>query len=584
MRALAVLAVVIFHLDRSWLPGGFVGVDIFFVISGYLITGIILGDLERDEFTLSRFFQRRIARIFPAFITVGLATLLGAALAYTAQDFASAGISLAAAVLSLANLKFMLQGNYFQVSPDAQPLLHCWSLSVEEQFYLLFPLALVALHRRARRHVLPVLAGLAIGSFLLCVVMTHTRPVWAFYLLPTRAWEMLAGAVLAIGMARNRATAGVPTSPWMAIAGLALILASFALLGEGADFPGWRAGPPVLGAALMLSQAGATETLLARLLSSRVLTTVGKVSFSLYLWHWPVFALVDYGMCLSSSSERLFAKLALTALLVWLTYLVVERPARRFLNERRNKKTAYAFFATALVLTVSLGVLIRRTQYVGAEMSDIPGGGLVFRSGSNTKSVVLMGDSNGSMYGKVLKEVCADLGYKLTILSVTAEDPLPSAVGNGGALWAGSLAVVRRERPDVLVLACDWSQKLAQDRSRLQSALADLSPCAGRILILNQPPSPPAQASRAGLREGERPPFFEDTSKSRGRRAVNAYLETLASPSVHIVHVAEPFELPEGEVRFLDARNRLLYHDAGHLSGYGAELVRPMIRMKLLQE
>jgi peptidoglycan/LPS O-acetylase OafA/YrhL len=142
IRALAVLSVFIFHLDNDWLPGGFVGVDVFFVISGFLITSILLNDLETGKPSYKRFYQRRIARIFPAYFVVTISTLLLALVFYTAQDKASAGAVAIAATLFLVNIKLMFQGNYFELSPDAQPYLHYWSLSVEEQFYLLYPLIL----------------------------------------------------------------------------------------------------------------------------------------------------------------------------------------------------------------------------------------------------------------------------------------------------------------------------------------------------------------------------------------------------------------------------------------------------------
>jgi peptidoglycan/LPS O-acetylase OafA/YrhL len=157
LRALAVLSVFIFHLHHKWLPGGFVGVDVFFVISGYLITSIIFGDCQQNTFSLRKFYQRRIARILPAFLLVALATLLGASLIYGSQDLASSGANLAAATLSVANIKFMLQGNYFTISPDAQPFLHYWTLSVEEQFYMFFPLILLLLYKIARNRTTLVL-------------------------------------------------------------------------------------------------------------------------------------------------------------------------------------------------------------------------------------------------------------------------------------------------------------------------------------------------------------------------------------------------------------------------------------------
>jgi peptidoglycan/LPS O-acetylase OafA/YrhL len=195
LRAIAVLAVFVFHLNRRWLPGGFFGVDIFFVISGYLITSIVRRDCEEGRFRFGRFYQRRIARLLPAFVAVGLATLVGAALVYSPQDLASTGATLSAAAASVANLKFLLQGNYFVLSPDSQPFLHCWSLSVEEQFYLLFPAAFLVLYRRPR-----ALIGLCVLSFVCYMALGRVRPEWAFYLLPARGncwWEAFVGHALA---------------------------------------------------------------------------------------------------------------------------------------------------------------------------------------------------------------------------------------------------------------------------------------------------------------------------------------------------------------------------------------------------
>ena len=197
LRAVAVLGVFIFHLKREWLPGGFVGVDIFFVISGFLITSILLRDHQRGSFSFGKFYQRRIARLFPAFFTVALVTLLGAFFIYSAQDLASCGANLVAATLSVANLKYLWQGNYFTMSPDAQPFLHYWSLSVEEQFYLLFPALFLFLCVKAHGYRTVILGALCSVSLFVCIWLTFRKPEWAFYLLPARAWELLAGSILA---------------------------------------------------------------------------------------------------------------------------------------------------------------------------------------------------------------------------------------------------------------------------------------------------------------------------------------------------------------------------------------------------
>lgn len=186
LRTLAVLAVAVFHLNRAVLPGGFVGVDIFFVISGFLISAILIKDIDAGAFSIGRFYQRRISRIFPALILVILTTLAVASFVYSAQDLASLGINSAAAATSLINMKLMTQGSYFVLSADAQPLLHYWSLAVEEQFYIVFPLYLYAVTRHTRRP-LAITLVLAVLSFALCVALTPRYQPIAFYALPTRA-------------------------------------------------------------------------------------------------------------------------------------------------------------------------------------------------------------------------------------------------------------------------------------------------------------------------------------------------------------------------------------------------------------
>ena len=239
LRAVAVLAVCLFHLDRRWLPGGFVGVDIFFAISGYLITSVILRDCDRNRFSFGRFYQRRIARLLAAFVAVAVATLIGAFFIYSPQDLATTGATLAASAASLANLKFMLQGNYFALSPDAQPFLHCWSLSVEEQFYLLFPAIFFVLYLKAKTYRIHVLTGLFVVSLLTSVALTHVRPEWAFYLLPSRACELLAGSILATLPGRGMRHAELLAA--VRIVGLALIGISFWAISEGPRFPGYAA-------------------------------------------------------------------------------------------------------------------------------------------------------------------------------------------------------------------------------------------------------------------------------------------------------------------------------------------------------
>jgi len=579
LRALAVLSVFVFHLNHNWLPGGFVGVDVFFVISGYLITSIIYKECQKDSFSLKKFYQRRIARIFPAFFTVALATLAGAYFIYSPQDLASAGANLAAAALSVANMKFMVQGNYFQITPDAQPFLHYWSLSVEEQFYIFFPLLLLLLFKYAHKHLVLALGVLCAGSFLAAAVMTHLKPVWAFYLLPTRAWELLAGCLLAV---ITDHTKPAPEARWPKILSafsLGLIALSFLVVHEGNHFPGYWALLPVVGAVglLMPVRGGVID----KLLSAAPLVAIGRISYSLYLWHWPFFALVDYKMYLASEPTRLALKIGLSCLAAVLSFWLIENPARVFLNRRKNMPLAYAGMVCAIALCVPLGVAIRKANYVNAEASDVIKGGLIFDSKAKTKSVILMGDSNGSMYGKVMKEICANLGYKLSVISVAAHDPLPAPDVKSGRLWLDSFAVVQREKPDYLVLACRWEEKLNGNRERLALAVEALKPYVGHLVILNQPPVLPENANRASMRNGARPPFYEDAEIHNQRIASNDYLARFNTGNCSVVDIASHFQTTNGEVLFLDGQGRQLYHDRGHLSGFGADVIRSDLRQAI---
>jgi peptidoglycan/LPS O-acetylase OafA/YrhL len=552
LRAIAVLAVVIFHLNRQWLPGGFFGVDIFFVISGYLITTLILRDCQRGRFSFARFYQRRIARLLPAFCAVAVATMAGAALIYSPQDLASTAATLSAAAASVANLKFLLQGNYFALSPDSQPFLHCWSLSVEEQFYLLFP-ALLLLCRRTR-----VLAALCAASFVCYLALGRVRPDWAFYLLPSRAWELLAGSVLAT-LTPSRPPSRLPI-------GLVLFAIAFAT--------GRFAVLPVIGACSLLWSGG------PRILSSRPLVFVGRMSYSLYLWHWPIFSLVDYKFYWQPAAVRVASKLSLTLIAAAACFFLVERPGRMRLNQPAHRRLAFAALACSFAAFVPLGIAIRNANYLNADARAVHNGGLHFHSNGRSGSMVLMGDSNGSMYGRLAREIADERDLRLDVISVEAGDPLPRTAAPNPALWLDSFAVVKKERPDLLLLVCNWN-KLADDRDRLALALRELKPYARNIVLFTQPPVLPDNATRQAIRDGTRPPFHEDAAERAARLERNQFVKEAHGGNVHVVDIESIFSPAAGEIRFLDDRRRQIYQDRDHLSAAGAELVKPALLQAL---
>jgi peptidoglycan/LPS O-acetylase OafA/YrhL len=578
LRAVAVISVLLFHFDKHLLSGGFVGVDVFFVISGYLITSIIISECENGKFSFSRFYQRRISRIFPVFFLVSLATLVAAYFLYMPQDFASAGAVTIAGALSVANLKFMLQGNYFQITPDAQPLLHFWSLSLEEQFYLVFPLVVYLAFRLGitRRSLFYVLIAITVLSFAACVALTPKNPTWAFYLLPTRAWELLAGCILAT-YRPDRRTENQRLGSTLSNIGLLTIITSFFVIHEEMSFPGYIAAFPVLGAALLIScsqinRASERKSISERLLSHPFLIFIGKMSYSLYLWHWPIFCFVDYSLCSHSSIVRAILKVFLTIFLSFTSYRWIETPIRSYLNQSNRQVVGFTIFGTGIITFIAIGFFISSNNYINASLNTIKDGGITFNSTLSNPVVVLMGDSNGAMYGKTLKEIASEMQVKTHAISVAAGDPLPDT-----QFYKDSLSFLDRANPDITIFAAAWAEKVGHNRDRFKTALSQLLQKSKHVIVLTQPPGLPKYASRAEIRKSGRRPIFEEVTPSTLRQETNAFLLSHRNERVHVLNIESLFKKSDGEIRFTDSQGRQLYQDGGHLSGYGSDMVKKLL-------
>lgn len=354
MRAIAVGLVVVFHFQL--LPmgeAGFVGVDIFFVISGFLITRIILGGLGRGDFSLGTFYLARIRRLYPALLTVLAGTLLAGYFLFLPDLFRELSVETGLSLLYVVNIYFWRSVNYFGLQAEGVPLLHLWSLAIEEQFYLFYPLGLILLHRLARGHItaiiLPVTMAILAASFALGWFATGWKPQAAFYLLPTRAWELLAGGVLAMALLRWH-----PPKALIAIAGptgLALIVLTLALHGPGTPFPGWFAALPVLASIALLISGLEPRCLTSRALSARLMVWLGRISYPLYLVHWPVLIALRNTLPETDYAWRL-SGLGLSVLLAWAILQFVETPIR----SGRALKTARSFLVTTGTTTAGLAL------------------------------------------------------------------------------------------------------------------------------------------------------------------------------------------------------------------------------------
>jgi peptidoglycan/LPS O-acetylase OafA/YrhL len=474
-----------YHLGVGFTKGGFVGVDIFFVISGFLITQIICADIRDGCFSLVQFYERRVRRIFPALFCVLLCTSVAGTLFLFPPELEYLGKTLGAATGFVANILFYYGSGYFAGTSELIPLQHTWSLAVEEQFYLLFPLALAPLLRwRGGSRCVPVLALGAALSFASCLVLTRYERS-AAYLLPPRAWELLLGCLLALGAfpeLRGRSLRQLASA-----VGLVAIFAAGGAFNRSAPFPGWAALLPCLGAVLVIHTGACGDTFVSRLLSSRGAVFIGLASYSLYLWHWPIIVLYakSFGGFAITDGERL--ALGATSLAVAaLSWRYVEQPFRRcvifprrrplFLLATMASATA-AGIATLLVATGGLAARYPEQVRQLASFRYDPNGpfrsGLCFitRAFSDTPSVspdcsrldatrrnfLLVGDSHAAQYWAGLSTVFPDINF----LQMTASGCTPT-LGRGGAPRCRSvvdrayLDFIPSQRLDGVIIAAKW--------------------------------------------------------------------------------------------------------------------------------
>jgi peptidoglycan/LPS O-acetylase OafA/YrhL len=325
LRAVAVAAVVLGHAFPSLAPGGFIGVDVFFVISGFLISSVILRSRDRGRFSALAFYQGRVRRIFPSLILVLLACLVFGWYSLWFEEFRQLCKHTFSASAFVSNVALWREAGYFDTASEQKPLLHLWSLGVEEQFYLLWPLVLVLTFSR-RMWCGATLSVAIAGSFLWNVLWTFTSPTSAFYLLQCRLWELAAGGLLAVVSLQAQLPGGPRLRQWGAAAGLALLGIATWLLSPAA-FPGWWALLPTVGTLLLI--AAGPEAAVNRVLSLRPVVFVGLISYPLYLWHWPMLA---FARIIAGGTPALGVRVVMivaSPLLAWLTYRMIEMPIRR---------------------------------------------------------------------------------------------------------------------------------------------------------------------------------------------------------------------------------------------------------------
>lgn len=463
LRALAVLAVMLFHAGNRAFPGGYVGVDIFFVISGFLITSIISKEVDNKQFSFAHFYERRIRRIFPALYFLLLSVLLAGLVFLTPPELRNLGQSVFATVAFAGNIFFYFKSGYFDPDGETQPLLHMWSLGVEEQFYIFFPVFLLLVSQWGRRWLIPLLATILVASLVASVAKSTSDPAGVFYLPHFRGWELLVGCILALWMRAGFFADGVskPTSYLLEFFALACI--AIPVLGYNADtpFPGLTAIPPVLGTAILIAVSRA-HTPVGRLLAWKPMTLIGLISYSAYLWHQPllVIARLRTGFELATWQANLLCLAALG--FAYVSWRYVERPFRDSNFLARRQVFLFAAITSALIAGMGLALHFgkglphrfesRALQLAAtAELSPKRGAchaeawnqltaQSACRYGGADTSWAVLGDSHGVELGYALSQALEPSGKGIVHLTYSACPPLlrEKVEGTGCTQWLRS--------------------------------------------------------------------------------------------------------------------------------------------------
>lgn len=434
LRAVAIILVLLFHYFPELTHAGFVGVDIFFVISGYLISGIIYSQVAAKRFSIIDFYSRRIRRIFPALITVLLACLGAGWFILLSDEYMHLGKHTLSSAFFVSNIVLMTEAGYFDIASDLKPLLHLWSLGIEEQFYIIWPLIIMFFWRA--KAFLPLVLILTCISFVLNISLIANHPSETFYLLFTRFWELSLGGLLAYAMIRGKCTFSEPINNLTSFCAFLLLAIGLFFIQKKGAYPGWWALCPVA-FALMIIASGENAVLNKYLLSNKLFVGVGLISYPLYLWHWPLISITKMVTHTEPSYILRVGLLVLAVVLAVITYLVVEQPIRK-----RKKGQDVIWLICAMLVTIAIGMfaylklleplsqkyhLKAITQAIGEwdfpgkdfKAFQYEGRSFYIQSTSNKRQVVYVGDSNMDHYAPRIDELVkqGNINYKTPVLA-----------------------------------------------------------------------------------------------------------------------------------------------------------------------
>jgi peptidoglycan/LPS O-acetylase OafA/YrhL len=617
LRALAVLPVLLFHAKLGC-PGGFVGVDIFFVISGFLISTLILKELGDGTFNLITFWERRIRRILPALAVVVFATIVAGWFLFLPQDFKTVGECAVAQAILLSNVFFWQQDHsgYFATGNETKPLLHTWSLAVEEQFYLLFPLFLIflALHRKLTLS--KTIAALAIGSFALSVFGSHSHLSATFYWLPTRAWELMLGALLATTGGKLSASKKLrDASAWL---GVGLVFFSIFFYDENTRFPGLAAIPPCLGAALIIFSSETTPSLVGEILTFKPVVFIGLISYSLYLWHWPLLAFTKYLANESQWQHADFrvALLLVSFLLAILSWRYIEIPIRkrRILYKRPQ---IFGFACVSMITLLLLGLMIflghgvpsrfpaKALNYYDSRnhfpfrkdisLEQAMAGQFVELGSRDTDQpikVLIWGDSHAMAVAPVLDDLCRQFSWRGILAAHSSTAPVLGWIGksryglneNSPMFNNATLNFISQKHVKKVILVDYWTACPGSDsdyfKTNLFMTIHTLIDMGVKTYFLEDVPiqdcNVPRMAAVTAMHNGnlELLGITQEKHQITNRKLKHTY-EQIAQMGATVLDPSKYFLNSKGLYGAVK-NGQVLYCDEQHLTVEGAELLSPL--------
>lgn len=602
LRAIAVLSVVIFHIFPTLIPGGFIGVDIFFVISGYLISSIIFKNMETGSFSFFDFYSRRIKRIFPSLLMILIFVSIVGWISLLPGEYKNLEKMVSTTTIFMTNIALKNDVGYFADAAELKPLLHIWSLSIEEQFYIFYPLFIYLMYKFGRRLLPATLVLGCIISFAINAFYISSKPTQVFYLLPFRSWELSIGAILAYIKLNNDSTISQlykKHSNILALCGLACIIVAMTMFDKSTTFPGWAALLPTAGAVLLI--AGKDSRFNQMVLAHPVCVWVGLISYSLYLWHWPLisFAHIAGQTDITTKVSILCASIVLAGLSTFL----IEKPIRRAGN-----KSLY-FLIAGMICCFGFAKLVKHDfietkdrelvekidkatgdwQYPSKNLSQANDPSIPFHSfGKGKHTIVFFGDSNVEQYWPRIEKLMLDdpnlqEKYKVVFSAYGGQAPIPGYYANDKLVEFLDTAVkyVYDSSVDTVVIAANWIGHLEVENERskslfhdFESMIQDLRAQNKTIYLILNIPVDIRQNPKSLVKRNFLAPFGISNDKSydhsewmRRSRYITKELTTIAKRNGCILIDPKPYLCPDGKCMIVDKNNVPMYKDEHHFTG-----------------